>query len=406
VWDELDEPLGFVSGAAAAAPTGRIRLTRSTVTGAAVVAVAIGLLSFPRRNLPLNSEPFALAKVEVLPAPRKPDAPEATGSVRQTTASPAASATQVEATSGVKVTGESGGAPKALIIDVAQALGVKLAPAPDARLIEKSKYGLLPRIGADGARPIDVYARAVVLDPRLRPSSPRIALVVTGLGLNAEGAESAIAKLPGAVTLAFAPPGAAVERQAAEARDAGHETVLQVRLDDSSDSTSDLGAHVRSMPASGVQTLDSLRWLMSRFTGYVAVVNDFGGKFTADQQEISPVLREIADRGLGYLDDLSSPRSVAPEVAATLAMPTARADVIIDASSAPEAIDAALARLVGLARERGSAVGVASATPGSVERLARWTNGLDSKGVALVPLSALMSATPGPSAQSNPSANP
>ncbi len=406
MWDELDEPLGFVSDAAAAAPAGWLRLTRGTATGAALLAVAIGLLSFPRRDLPLNSEPFALAKVEVLPAPRKPEAPEAMGTVRQTTASPLASATQVEATSGVKVTGESGGASKPLIIDVAQALGVKLAPAPDARLIEKSKFGLLPRIGADGARPIDVYARAVVLDPRLRPGSPRIALVVGGLGLNAESAESAIAKLPGAVTLAFAPTGTAVQRQAAEARDAGYETVLQARLDDSSHPTDDLGAHVRNTSVSDMESLDSLRWQMGRFTGYIAVVNDFGGKFTADQQEISPVLREIADRGLGYLDDLSSPRRVAPEVAATLAMPSARADVIIDASSAPEAIDAALARLVELARQRGSAVGVASATPGIVERLARWTNGLDSKGVALVPLSALMSATPGPSAQSNPSANP
>ena len=291
VWDELDEPLGFVSGAAAAAPAAWLRVTGSTATGAAVFAVAIGLLLFPQRDLPLNSEPFALAKVEVLPAPRKPDAPEATGSVRHTTASPLATATQVEATSGVKVTGESGGASKALIIDVAQALGVKLAPAPDARLIEKSKFGLLPRIGADGARPIDVYARTVVLDPRVRPGSPRIALVVGGLGLNAEGAESAIAKLPGAVTLAFAPTGAAVQRQAAEARDAGHETVLQVRLDDFSDPTDDLGAHVRNTSVSDMESLDSLRWQMGRFTGYVAVVDDLGGKFTADRQEMTPILK-------------------------------------------------------------------------------------------------------------------
>ena len=111
---------------------------------------------------------------------------------------------------------------------------------------------------------------------------------------------------------------------------------------------------------------------------------------------MSPILKEIADRGLGYLDDGSSPRSVAPDVAATLAMPSARGDVVIDANAAPEAVDAALARLVELARQRGSAIGVASATPGSIARLARWANELESKGVALVPLSALMSATPEP----------
>ena len=75
---------------------------------------------------------------------------------------------------------------------------------------------------------------------------------------------------------------------------------------------------------------------MSRFTGYVAVVNHLGGKFTADSKEISPVLTEIAARGLGYLDDGASPRSVAPDVAAALAMPSARADLVIDADPTPE----------------------------------------------------------------------
>jgi uncharacterized protein len=141
---------------------------------------------------------------------------------------------------------------------------------------------------------------------------------------------------------------------------------------------------------------------MSRFSGYVAVVNDLGGKFTAERQEMSPILREIAARGLGYLDDAASSRSVTQDLTATLAMPSARADVAIDANAGPEAIDAALARLLDLARQRGSAIGVASASPASVERLARWTNALEANGVALVPLSALMSATPRPSAQANP----
>ena len=110
----------------------------------------------------------------------------------------------------------------------------------------------------------------------------------------------------------------------------------------------------------------------------------------------------MPDRLGGYLDDGASPRSVAPDVAATLAMPSARADLVIDANPAPESIEAALARLLDRARERGSAIGVASASPMTVERLARWANGLKAKGFALVPLSALMSSAPDPSAKSKP----
>jgi len=238
----------------------------------------------------------------------------------------------------------------------------------------------------------------VLLDPKLKAGAPRIALMVGGLGLNAEGAEAAIAKLPGAVTLGFAPYGEGIEERAAEAREAGHEIALQAPMEDFSESAGDQGRHTLKTSVSDADNLDSLHWLMSRFAGYVAVVNHLGGKFTADTRELTPVLTEIAARGLGYLDDGASPRSVAPDVAAALAMPSARADVVIDANPTPEAIEAALARLLDRARERGSAIGVASASPMSVELLARWTNGLESKGVALVPLSALMS----PSAQTNP----
>jgi polysaccharide deacetylase 2 family uncharacterized protein YibQ len=111
-------------------------------------------------------------------------------------------------------------------------------------------------------------------------------------------------------------------------------------------------------------------------------------------------MNEIAGRGLGYLDDGSSPQSLAPDAARALATSSARADFVIDANPSPAAFDAALERLVDLARQRGAAIGVASASPGSVERLARWTSALEAKGVALVPLSALMSKAPSPSAQS------
>jgi uncharacterized protein len=152
VWDELDEPLGFVSGAALAPAVWRKRPTRGAATVAAILAIAVGLVMLPRRDFPVKGEPFAVAKVEVLPAPRKLDAPDATASVSQTTATPAASAAQVETTNGVKITRGSGGPPKPLIIDVAQALGAKLPLAPDSRLLDKSKYGLLPRIAVDGTR--------------------------------------------------------------------------------------------------------------------------------------------------------------------------------------------------------------------------------------------------------------
>ena len=87
---------------------------------------------------------------------------------------------------------------------------------------------------------------------------------------------------------------------------------------------------------------------------------------------------------------------MAREVASSLDLPTGAADVVIDADPTPEAVEAALTRLEALARRRGGAIGVASALPASVERIARWSAGLEARGVALVPVSAMMArARPG-----------
>ena len=116
----------------------------------------------------------------------------------------------------------------------------------------------------------------------------------------------------------------------------------------------------------------------------------------------APILAEIAARGLVYLDDGSSPRSRAREAAAGLDLPLASADVVIDADPAPEAIEAALTRLEALARRQGGAIGVAAALPASVERIARWSAGLEARGVALVPISAMTARSPGRAAQASP----
>ena len=133
MWDELDEPLGFAADALVAPPVGRIRVPRRVVSVAVAAALALGLFGLARRDAPLGGEPFAVAKVEVLPAPVKPAAPvvSAVPAGAHEALTPAIeSAAQVEAASGVKVTRGSGGEPsRALIIDVPRALAARLAPA-------------------------------------------------------------------------------------------------------------------------------------------------------------------------------------------------------------------------------------------------------------------------------------
>jgi hypothetical protein len=71
-------------------------------------------------------------------------------------------------------------------------------------------------------------------------------------------------------------------------------------------------------------------------------------------------------------------------------MPFAKADISIDAVPTAVEIDRALSKLEALAKERGIAVGVASALPISIERIGVWTKALESHGIMLVPLTTAM----------------
>ena len=78
---------------------------------------------------------------------------------------------------------------------------------------------------------------------------------------------------------------------------------------------------------------------MSRATNYVGVVNYMGARFTGEDEALAPVLADVGQRGLLYLDDGSSARSRAAELAGST--PVLRADVVLDADLTPAAIDAA-----------------------------------------------------------------
>src|SRR4029077_16500885 len=74
----------------------------------------------------------------------------------------------------------------------------------DPRLLEKSRYGMIPTV-ADGLKSFTAYAADA--DRAKAAKMPVVPLVIGGLGVGAAKTTDAIMKLPGAVTLAFTPYG-------------------------------------------------------------------------------------------------------------------------------------------------------------------------------------------------------
>ena len=261
--------------------------------------------------------------------------------------------------------------------------GTALIADPD--LIETTPNGPLPRIADDGRSPMNAYAPSV---PNVQ--GPKIAIVVSGLGISAKATAAAITALPPGVTLAFVPYADDVQRWVGEARKRGHEVLLEVPMEPFDFPDSDPGPHTLRTGTGEDSNIDRLTWSLTRFTGYAGVTNLLGGRFMADQASLEPVMTFLARRGLVFFDSGSATRSAAPDVAKSINAPFVQSATNIDAIQTGMEIDQRLSELEARARLNGSASGAAFLYPITIERLAAWAQGLPGRGFVLVPASAIV----------------
>jgi uncharacterized protein len=383
--DDLYSPLGLGKKPA------RFRLPPVVLAGAAG-ALGIGLGTFAIwvmvRNDPFGGEPMAVARVDLgaaeagVAAKLRPSQPDAAAPENTGTVSPAEEIALLEkreqAGEDIRDRAPAGrGEQIVTIIDgrsgarqevkIPAPTGLGIAPALDGGIVEMTRDGPIPRVGANGMRAAIAYAQP----SGAKPTAPQIAIVVTGIGTSNAAATEAMNKLPAAVTLAFAPGGSDLERLAGKARSLGHELLLQVPMEPTEQNPAPQ-ALLASLPPD--QNIERLHWLMSRFQGYVGIAGRAGGRSTTSEAAFAPILREITNRGLIYVDDGSSG--------------VAKANLVLDAVPSSAEIDRALAKLEGLARQNGAAIGFATASPVAIERIARWSKALEGRGFSLVPITA------------------
>jgi polysaccharide deacetylase 2 family uncharacterized protein YibQ len=397
--DDLSTPLGQST-----AQKRRFRLSFNATYALAAV-LAVFLLAFAGFAIfnenPLGGEPMARVTLDTgAPAPdamaktpamaKAPPAVDPPVVIRQQPAPPSEQRT-------VTIIDGSSGARKDFKVPGpgADQAAAPAEPATTAmtginpRLLETSRYGMIP-VTADGLKPSSVYAGGNEILRARASTMPAIAVVIQGLGVGAAKTNDAIVKLPGAVTLAFTPYGADPAKLVERARTQGHEVLMQVPMEPFDYPDNDPGPQTLLTSAAADQNMDRLHFHLSRFQGYAGLANFMGSRFVTTDAAMQPLIREAAKRGLAWFDDGAAPRSLAGQIAQSQAVPFAKADLTIDTVPTAADIDRALAQLETVARQRGVAVGVASALPISIDRIGSWIKLLEGRGILLVPLTTAM----------------
>lgn len=252
------------------------------------------------------------------------------------------------------------------------------APYPLPELLKNGPAGPLP-VATAGKEPRNAYARPFTGSS----TTPRVAVVVVGLGLSKEATEAAILKLPPEVTLSFSPYAADLDGWIKRARAAGHEVMLDLPLQPPNFPSRDSGTLSILASDTPPEAVSRLETVLGKTTGYVGLAGSLHSPVTAGPQW--PILlRAIKSHGLLYLGDGLD--GAAPDDAPASAGVT----LVPDELPFRTAIDARLARLLSAAQRDQSALAYVLPLPVTMERLLAWFDSLPQRGVVLAPASAVV----------------
>jgi uncharacterized protein len=268
----------------------------------------------------------------------------------------------------------------------------RIAAGGDPALMERGASGPLPIVAADGRKSWQAYAAPFDATDR----RPRVAVIVTGLGRAAPDTQSAIDKLPPAVTLAFDPYSPDLPSWIGKARAAKHEVLIGVPMEPVDYPREDPGPQTLLTAQEPQKNIDRLEWALSRAVGYVGITNMMGSRFTGATAELRPILETVSGRGLLFVEARVASQSAVAALAREFALPYAVTDRQLDADLSRSGIDQALADLEQLARRKNRAIAAGSLYPITIERVAAWAKTLPDKDLVLAPISAMVTVTSEP----------
>jgi polysaccharide deacetylase 2 family uncharacterized protein YibQ len=248
-------------------------------------------------------------------------------------------------------------------------------------------YQISRNIGGD--RPGRPLFRAVSRDShptlavRAWPAGPRLTLVVDDLGREPAVLDRLLA-LDEHVTFALLPNTASATQMAARLADAGREIIAHLPMEPQPPAEVD-GPDFLTTSQSPDEAGRAAERLLDRLPGAVGANNHLGGRFTTSPAHMAALLNVLKQRSMFFVDDRTSPASVAEATAKVIGVRTSARTHSLDVPgqdvrAAFKAVEAALVL-------DGQAVVVAHGDPDTLTALGPWLDDLKRRNIHLFRLS-------------------
>ncbi len=169
---------------------------------------------------------------------------------------------------------------------------------PVEELQEESRYGKIPVKSENGETPYQTYARPY----EETPPSPFIAVLISGLGMRKNTTTAALYALKPEVSLSFSPYSEQLGNYVSEARKSGHETLLDLPMQQGVFPETDPGplGLVSGLPEK--ENRKRLHRTLGKDVAYIGVSASPEETFSFKTNQMGAFAKEIRDRGLIYID--------------------------------------------------------------------------------------------------------
>lgn len=231
-------------------------------------------------------------------------------------------------------------------------------------------------------------ARAETDEPNTVP--PRISIIIDDLGDQFARDWRAV-RLPGAVTLAFLPYSPHSRELAGRAHRLGKDVMLHLPME--SIERHALGPGAITLDMSESEVMRAVAGALASVPHAAGINNHMGSLLTRNPEHMLWLMGELKRRGnLFFIDSRTTSRTVALRLAQENQVPALGRDVFLDDDPSPAAVKHEFQRLIKLARQRGYAIAIGHPHPSTLNLLERELPLLESQGIQLIPISALILA--------------
>lgn len=216
--------------------------------------------------------------------------------------------------------------------------------------------------------------------PAVAAGGPRIIVIFDDMGLDHSAFEE-ILRLPGPVTFSFLPYANGVQSYVTRARQRGDAVMLHLPMEPSGDA--DPGPHALKVDMIASDFLDELNWNLGQFTGYIAVNNHMGSRLTRDEAWMKTVLSVLNEKGLFFIDSLTTGKSIAAEAGRAIGAKVYARDVFLDPGAGRETVMNQLALVERIAIETGFAVAICHPRRDTLDIIGPWLTSAPTRGFRL-----------------------